>query len=100
MIPEVLSRQRRGVEREGRRRRRREARERGGRLEGDGEEHRQGMSSDDELLEMNRLKFENSMCELSLSSYLCHSSLTSCLTPVPSYTHSLMHPFPHAPIPS
>lgn len=64
MPQEVLSRQRRAVEREGRRRRRRERRERG---EGSGgremEEHRQGMSTDDELLEMNRLKFENSMSE-------------------------------------
>lgn len=64
---EVQSRQRRAVEREGRRRRRRERRERGEeRREGETEEHRQGMSTDDELLEMNRLKFENSMSELIL----------------------------------
>ena len=51
---EVVARQRRAVERDGRRRRRRE-REKG--------EHRQGMSTDDELLEMNRLKFEKNMSE-------------------------------------
>ncbi|CAI8017357.1 PAX3- and PAX7-binding protein 1 [Geodia barretti] len=56
---EVVARQRRAVERDGRRRRRRERRERGvGREKG---EHRQGMSTDDELLEMNRLKFEKNM---------------------------------------
>ena len=58
---EVVAGQRRAVEREGRRRRRREGRERG---EGrEREEHRQGLSTDDELLEMNRLKFENNMSE-------------------------------------
>ena len=58
---EVVARQRRAVERDGRRRRRRERRERGvGREKG---EHRQGMSTDDELLEMNRLKFEKNMSE-------------------------------------
>ena len=56
---EVLSRQRRGVEREGRRRRRREERERREKeVKG---EHRQGMSTDDEVLEINRHKFENNM---------------------------------------
>lgn len=76
MPQEVQSRQRRAVEREGRRRRRRERRERGeGRREGETEEHRQGMSTDDELLEMNRLKFENSMSELfSLSPSPLHPS--------------------------
>ena len=78
MPPEVLSRHRRTVEREGRRRRRREGRERGGK--GESEEHRQGMSTDDELLEMNRLKFQSDMCELTLSPPL--------LTPTPSPTHS------------
>ena len=58
---EVMMRQRRGVEREGRRRRRREKRERGETRETS--EHKQGLSTDDELLEMNRLKFENNMSE-------------------------------------
>ena len=57
----MVARQRRAVEREGRRRRRREGRER----KGEEEEHRQGMSTDDELLEINRLKFENNMSKLS-----------------------------------
>ena len=56
---EVTARQRRAVEREGRRRRRREKREKAGQRERD--EHRQGLSTDDELLETSRLKFDNSM---------------------------------------
>ena len=52
------------MEREGRRRRRRERREKEQRRVS--EEHRQGMSSDDELLEINRVKFQTNMCEFPL----------------------------------
>ena len=61
VVGDVAVSQRRAVEREGRRRRRREGRERESKVER--EEHRQGMSTDDELLETNRLKFESNMSE-------------------------------------
>ncbi len=72
--------QRRAVEREARRRRRREGREKGvsrgcAHLVG-GATHYEGLSSDDELLETNRLKFVNDSGEplppLPLS-IVCHS---------------------------
>lgn len=50
--PEVEARQRRSVEREARRRRRREKRQKEGTVN-----HEEGVSTDDELLETNRLKF-------------------------------------------
>ena len=50
--PAIEARQRRSVEREARRRRRREARERKKVVD-----HEDGMSSDDELLEANKMKF-------------------------------------------
>ena len=54
------------VEREGRRRRRREARREGGVAR-----HYDGQSSDDEILETNRIKFKNEigMCMLLLYNY-------------------------------
>ena len=81
---ELVSRQRRAVEREGRRRRRREVRERGevgerGEEKGK-EEHRQGMSTDDELLEMHRLKFENNMSKLEKFLSLAEISLSLSLS--------------------
>lgn len=50
------------VEREGRQRRRREARREKGVVN-----HHDGMSSDDELLETNRIKFKNDIGELSFA---------------------------------
>ena len=53
MGPDAEARQRRGVEREGRRRRRREKRQR----VVPAVMHDEGMSSDDELLETDRIEF-------------------------------------------
>ena len=55
------ARKRRSVEREARRRRRRERREKEA---ASGRGHYDGLSSDDELLESNRLKFVNEMSTL------------------------------------
>ena len=59
MKPEAEARQRRGVEREGRRRRRREKRQRAGQAV----VHDEGMSSDDELLETDRMEFTDKFGE-------------------------------------
>lgn len=76
--PAVEARQRRSIEREARRRRRREARERKRQLV-----HDEGMSSDDELLETNRMKFaagigqkiQAMMCSTAWGSPLINSHL-------------------------
>ena len=85
MSPEVVNRQRRSVEREGRRRRRREERERREKRE----EHRQGMSTDDELLEMNRLKFENSMCTSLAHTHTTITTGAGCITSQVAYPAGL-----------
>ena len=76
------ARKRRAVEREARRRRRRERREKG--VAG-GKDHHDGLSSDDELLESNRLKFVNEIstlpqptCMMKMSELYMYIARRSC----------------------